>query len=264
MAILQDFLADPAVLEAGTNITIVQDAPGDPVRISSSGGGGGAGPSVDVVSDYNDVFGSSFTSCDQEFDRTGSPTTLPSGWSWVNQGSASFVERFGAGLVRHPGAAGDDVKGAVVSLSGAPAAWRAVAKLGMAKRDTNYFDAGLMLRESASGKLVTFVHISTGTAADSSVINVFGVSKYNSPTSYNSGFGSRYRAASLGGPLYMAIEKVSSSSWKFEVSPDGIAWFTIMSAIDVSSFITPDQVGFGASMVGSQPGDIACHWFRLR
>lgn len=193
---------------------------------------------------------------DYEFE--GSSSSLPSGWSWVNQGSATYQEDYGAGVLASPSSASSFTWRAIVrSLSGAAASWTATVKLPwIGGRGADSYGA-LLLRQSSDGKMVTL-------GTPSSVTGGWYIDKWTTATAYNSSFVSNKTTAHIRVYEYLRIRKNSASSWDFLVSPDGLSWFPIGSAIDVGAYMTPDQIGFGTENHNSETVSASCHWLRLR
>lgn len=193
---------------------------------------------------------------DYEFDATTS--SLPSGWAWVNQSTATYAEANGAGVIHLPNGASTSYRGITRSLSGAPATYDAYLKTFMAAREINFRGTALVLRESSSGKLVVFalahVNAQLQTACD----------KYTNPTTYaGTSFGVNLNMG--GEPKYLRIRKNSTSSYDFMVSPDGRAWFIHTAAGDVGAFMTPDEIGWMGDCEGNtSDAEMSAEWFRLR
>ena len=218
-----------------------------------------AGNRIDNLAEFNGVYGTGVTSFDQEFEAAAGTTSLPSGWSWVNQGSITYAEQFGAGAMTIPTNGNTDTwRGAFQSLSGAASAWTAIAKVeGAGSQAGGAWHYGLILRDSASGKLLPFNYW-------------FGFKlelvRWTNPTTPEGGWYVAHGDAVAWPSMpahYFMIKKNSSSSWDFKFSTDGITWFAVASAIDISGFITPNQIGFGTNPANSAC-QVACHWFRLR
>jgi hypothetical protein len=191
-----------------------------------------------------------------EFD--GDTTSLPTGWSWVNQGSAAYAEKYGAGAVSLPATAGKQFRGIVRAF---PAGnWTATAKLGWATKGTvsNAY-AGLVLRESSSGKLLTF----TGYGINSLDYDTHYIETQSSPTANNSTLASNVPVFPRARCPYFRVRRNSSTSYDFEVSPDGICWASVLAGNDPTGYLTPDQFGIIASFEGTTTGAVACHWLRF-
>lgn len=237
---------------AGAGVTVT-DAGANEALVTIPGG---SGVSVDDAAVFAAVFGAD-TGLDEEFDRT-NESTLPTGWSWVNQGAATFSERLGAGTIAAPSAAGDNVRAIVESISGA--SWSATAKLSLAMPDaTGGHFGGLILRDSTTGEFIGF-YVKGGSAGDPAV------ERWNGPTSFNATtFAPTHGSTFVAATFYMRVTKSSATSYRFEYSADGVAWAMVLDAHDPSGFLTIDQIGvmLNANTAGKNP-QIACHWLRVR
>lgn len=213
---------------------------------------------IDVLSEFNAAYGSTSLGFDYEFE--GSGTTLPSGWSWQNQGSAAYAEGLGVGVISGNGGAGATWRSVLQSLAGAPASWTAVGKFCLIGDTSNYFSGGLVLRDSSTSKLAVTVWSSNAGTPNASM------SKYTNDTTYSASWGGP--VSMLGGlaPFYLRLKKNSATSYDTAISYDGVTWGTIVTGIDVSAWMTPNQIGFAFDQEKSAttPGAIGCHWFRMR
>lgn len=258
-------MADHSLIDGGlthlttpttnTRMYAVSDPAGTPaegyVELSQLGSGGGL-----VTVDDPALWGTDL-GYDQEFDRN-NVATLPTGWAWVNQGSATYLERFGGGCVTVPVRSGTyDWKLLVGSV---PAGnWAATMKLsGISHRGGSAYPGVMVLRDSSSGKFLTLAPYPDTTP-------VVYVDLWTSATAYGSSIGSHDVMSNQGRDAvqYMRITKNSSTSYTFEVSTDGIAWIVVRSAYDPTATLAPDQIGFGA-IADTIDGAVACHWVRLR
>lgn len=236
-----------AALVAGSNITITVNDPADTITIGSSAGSGFNPIPVDDPTNFGSDLG-----FDYEFGA--STSSLPSGWSWVNQGTATYNESYGAGVIDHPGAGGDDVKAIVQTIPGS-SSFLCTAKVSLTAEDTNYVYTGIVLRDSASGKLIVF---GFGVNRGLSVID------YTSPTVWSS---NRLTSGTIGfvhAPQYLRVRKNSSTSWDFQASADGVGWRKFLTASNITGFMTPNQIGFAVHRNGGSQAVGACHWFRIR
>lgn len=190
-------------------------------------------------------------SYDVEFDTDGS--SLPAGWSWVNQGSATWAQAFGAGVLTHPGNASDDVK-AIVRALPTESTWTATAKIGIGTPDTTGYVVGMCLRDSASGKLFVLGTRHTRT---------FAGFHFASPTSFTS---TQFTTINIGDMFrYVRIRRNSATSWDLQGSPDGVAWLRAASAVNVTTTLgTPDQIGLVVYRIGATETVGSFHWFRVR
>jgi hypothetical protein len=215
--------------------------------------GGGAGTTVDDPDTFDAVYGADL-GYDVEFDGSGS--SLPSGWSWLNQGAATFAERLGAGTLSFPAASGDNIRGLYRALP-TESTWQAIAKLSVTTGTpaSTATIAGMFLREAASSEL-TFAEVLFTTTPKYEVIRM------NSPTSFNAASTSVTGQALS--TFYMRVKRNSATSYDFSISADGIGWYTYASAHNPSAFMTADGLGFGASFNNNIVGALSCHWFRVR
>lgn len=192
---------------------------------------------------------------DYEFNETTS--SLPTGWSWLNQGSSTYVEALGAGLVTDPGHSGYQTRGLVRAVP-AGASWTVTQKVSMnGGLGTPDFYAGVILRESSTSKLFSFYKYSVSTADN------FYVDRWTNNTTYLSNVTNGAYHGRRESTIYLRIKKNSATSWDFLISPDGIGYSTVVAAHNVSTHMTPDQIGFAINTVTTIPGGVACHWYRV-
>lgn len=190
---------------------------------------------------------------DYEFDVDGSPTTLPAGWSWVNQGGASYIEEHGAGRIIGTSQTGDQWR-MIVRTAPTAAAWTLTTKTTFAAGPANYSNLGVILRESSSGKLFYFGY-AQGT--------LISISHFSGPTAF---VANDLTETGFVGARYWRVKKNSATSYDFLYSYDGVAWRTCLAGNNLTTYCTPDQIGFGAdaSTTASGTNEVACHWWRTR
>lgn len=195
---------------------------------------------------------------DYEFNNTSS--SLPSGWSWFNQGTATYAEADGAGLITEPGKTTENWRGIVRAIP-AGTSWTATAKLSCSGRfQTDTYDMALILRESSSGKIQELDRYSHSTITNGACY----VNRWTNSTTYSaSPAGATPVHGRFDSILYFRIKKNSATSYDFLVSPDGLGYHSILAANDVSAFMTPDQIGFGLNSRNNVPSTVACHWYRV-
>lgn len=208
------------------------------------------GKSVDNPSDFIVANGAA-SAFDYEFE--GQTSSLPSGWSWVNQGTSVYTETMGAGTIVPQIASGDHWRIIVRSLSGAPSTWLATAKIQGICTNGQAYLGSIILRESSSGKFVAYSIYN---------INRIYVEKWTDENTYSGAASSDIIGYDY--PKYLRVRKNSSSSWDFEASMNGLAWAPSDAAYNVSSFCTPDQIGFGLSATGSTSAAGSIEWLRVR
>jgi hypothetical protein len=200
---------------------------------------------------------------DQEFDADYS-TALPAGWSWINQiAGATYTEEHGAGRIDFPALANtSEVVGVFRSLP-ALASFTITGKLRLHVRaPANYLGPALLLRESSTGKILTWFEYLSNMQT--------GGNLWTNATSFNStviGSGTTLATAQQGIPPYWRIRKNSATSWDFLVSYDGIGWAPWFTGINVSTWLTPNQFGWGFDQFAAtaqNAGAVVCEWIRVR
>lgn len=222
----------------------------DPIPASTPpDGGGGALPSIDDPVLFAEVFGPDL-GYDQEFDRTAA-ATLPAGWSWFNQGTATYRERFGAGIVTPPAPASQQHRGIVRPIPVEPA-WTLTAKITASGANFNFSWYGLLLTDGTKMVQLRVANDNSGT-----------LSTYNDSAGAG-GAGIASNQARDDSP-YFRMSKASASSYAFEFSQDGLTWRTVHAGYNVGAFMTPTHVGFVTGATNG-PGivEVACHWLRVR
>lgn len=187
---------------------------------------------------------------DYEFDGRGS--TLPSGWEWLNQGSCTYEERDGAGVITVP-ASSNQLRGIVRAVP-SESEWEATLEFstarGSALGSDNEF-SGLILVDDSNVPLMLRL-ASTAGWATSQWANLSLGSGSNLATSAT--------RATRG---LLRVRRNSSSSWDFAVSSDGVSWARLDSARNVGSHITPTKIGFATFNNTAQISDFAIHSFRV-
>lgn len=210
-------------------------------------------PSIDNLTAFNTAYGSAL-SYDYEF--AADTTSLPSGWSWVNQSTSTYQEKGGKGAISAPATSTVNWRLLMRALP-SESTWTAYAKLTayMSTAADAFF--GLLLRESSSGKLQDVSCYPTTSA--------FYVSRWTNATTYStSPAGPLADHVARSSTVYFRIKRNSATSYDFSMSPDGVLWRTILAANDVSAFMTPDQIGFGLDVTNNIVSGVACDWFRVR
>jgi hypothetical protein len=222
------------------------------VSYTGTGGGGGSGAGS-RVDDPADTLWSGSTTYDVEFDTD--TTSLPSGWSWVNQGSMTYEQKFGMAVLLHPTTTtgGAAIRGITRSLP-AGSTWTATIKLNLSTRPTGNTILGFALRDSATGKMQLFgLQYSGGQRVH--------CSNWNSATSFSADV---QNDAAGDYPRYLRIKRNSSTSYEFEQSMDGVAWTAFRSAHNPTTFVTPDQIGLVVYQGDVNKVGTTVEWFRVR
>ena len=191
---------------------------------------------------------------DQEFNATSSsPPSTPTTWSWVNQVSGTtWTEASGAGVIYHPGNAGDSYRGIFTGLP-SPTAWTATAKLIVNGANVNYTAIAVALRDSVSGKMYAFLN-------DNSAKSMVG-QNWNSPTSWS---GNVHSNVYMDFPRYYRVSRTSTTSYTFQYSTDGIGWVTMASGYNPTGFVTPNQIGLIMNRSSTAAASMSAYWFRVR
>lgn len=182
-------------------------------------------------------------------------TSLPTGWAWLNQGTATYAQAFGAAFITDTGAS--TVRGIEQNLPSG-SSWVAIAKMVMPAKSANFRNGGLYIRDGATGRLTLFsMGHTSGVTGGLSV----QIDNWTNATTYS--------AAALGGAAvipnltYLAVRKNSATSWDFLGSADGLSWANLDLARNITSFTaTPSKIGFGWST--SDATRLSLHWFRVR
>lgn len=214
--------------------------------------------SIDRASDFSDVMGPDL-GFDCEFNRSDA-STAPTGWSWVNQGAATYLERFGVGSIALGSAAGNNMIGFSRTAPGT-ATWMATAKVrasGVGGSNGPY--VGIAVRDSVSGKFVTMVH-SGGT-------DNIQVDNYSNPTTYGGSSpvpSVRFPNRSVAGGWFVAVRKNSATSFDFLASADGISWLPVLLAHNPTTYLgtAPTDIMLCGMPYGST-AHATFEWFRIR
>lgn len=162
-----------------------------------------------------------------------------SGWSWVNQGSATVTYSLGYGYLSAPANATDSLR---MQTRSASAPYTVTARIRVKTNDTqNYFAAGLMCRDSGSGGIINFGIAGNG--------GVKVISYYHaSPTS---GGSMRGTAINLGiySDLWLRLSD-NSTNRVLEYSINGADWLQHSSTANTTD-VTCDQVGWFSNSANS-------------
>lgn len=192
---------------------------------------------------------------DIEFDANNS-ASLPTGWGWVNQGSATYLERFSVGSMGYP--TGQNTNSVRILSRSVPtaSAYTMVAKMTlMSQPNGGNVYQGLILRDSATGKFAMFA---IGTAG-------ITLTYWTNATTFSSTPNSDgVVLADIGGPIYLRIKKNSSTSYDFATSYDGVTWRDMATGINITTHMTPDEYGFGQTTTGQKVMIVGMDWVRIR
>lgn len=185
---------------------------------------------------------------DLEWERRGPIypfTAVPdTGWSSVNAGSSTFTAEADSMVLSSPSDVSSNYRLRVRTLS--PASNYSIEfYLDMTAIDINSGDAwamGAVLRESSSGKFLTFEQIvSSGSFPNGAVLRA---GKWNGYTSFNSAYRSRYVQFLSHGVPHLFRFRDDGTYRYFEYSYDGRTWLEFHK-VGRTDFCTPDQFGLG-------------------
>lgn len=161
------------------------------------------------------------------------PLTVPikTGWSWVNQGTATVDESKDYISLTAPANGTSNLR---VRVRTAPATPYTITALITANtRPINFTGCGLLFRESSSGKMHTM-------ALGYSSGRIFLSQAYNGPTA---GFNTTY-ASEAEWELRKWLRIADNGTNRvMSISHDGITWYAFHT-ISRTSFLTADQIGF--------------------
>jgi hypothetical protein len=221
------------------------------VVVTVTSGGGSTLVHIDDPSLWGTLLSETY-----EFDAD--TTSLPSGWSWMNQGSATYKEKFGKGKVSFAGNASYNSRGIYRAVPGA-STWSAVLKLNITLLGVSgspSANAGVFLRGS-TGKILQYGTFSSGN---------IGLEQASAPTTYagNAGLVTTQFVPILE-EVYFRIKKNSSTSYDFGISADGVEFDDTSAAYDPTAFLgTISDFGIYAnSTATTRKAIVACEWLRV-
>lgn len=165
-----------------------------------------------------------------------SPSSLS--WSWVNQGSAT-ISTVGNGFLglNGPGQGSLSLRCRVKSLA-ASSNYTLTACLFFSGQLSQSLDNfGILLRDSATGKMVTLTFQYSGTAGETLALGGFAFT--NATTFSTTYFQQNVWPSS---PVWLRFVD-DGANRKYQYSTDGISFSTMFSH-GRTTFITPDQAGF--------------------
>lgn len=180
-----------------------------------------------------------------------------SGFSWVNQGSASVVTANGGiQLIGPVGSGSEDVHLRVQNVSfslpiSAPYSLTVGFLAGL--YPDNQTSCGLVFRESSTGKFIFF-----RLKFDDTVVSkhdlVISIDKYNSPTSLNSNY-QAVSASTLNAPLIWFKMEDDGANLIFKISNDNKKFITIDSRVRTDFLLSgPDEIGIAVNSTTTSGG----------
>lgn len=171
------------------------------------------------------------------------PMTIPpsSGWSWVNQGTASIDTTPGAHTISAPATAPNNLRLRTRTAAATP--YTITAAMLLDRYAVNYTYSGVFFRDSASGKLHTFGW-QTNTAL--SGVGFYRSAKFTNATTFSADYShSLYHCPNHGAVMFLRIAD-DGTNRICSVSHDGYTWIAIHS-VGRTDFLTADEIGFFVS-----------------
>lgn len=244
-----DIAYDPTA--SGLTATDVQAAI-DELETLSGGGGGTGGDPVDDPAEWGADLG-----YDQEWNAG---AAVPTGWAWVNQGTATATRTKGRLLIAEPTLASGNQLRLIERALPSPSVWEAVVKMrGRVWPPASTYGHFICLRDSVSGKIVAF-GLNGGGASTWTV----GRWNWTNASTLSAAALNTVSDAVLTWPFWK-VRRNSATSWDFEVSQDGVVWNTVEAAHNVQTFLgtAPTHIGLGLWR-NNVLTSAAFDWFRVR
>lgn len=195
-----------------------------------------------------DALPASPRSFDDEFDAG----TLDGKWSWVNQSTATATLSHSHLTLTTPYSSGAGIRAIVQSIS---APFVVVAHISVLHKMDSYPYVGLVLRESGTGKLVTFQITSDNGSP------TIQVQKWSDATTYVATVFSQ--KSPTGFAAYLRITD-NNTNYIFEASHNGVSWY-IIGTVSRTAYMSgaANQIGLMAN-VNSGSGDVvlSCDFIR--
>lgn len=167
--------------------------------------------------------------------------------TWVNQGSASVSNNsYGGWHLNAPAVGASDNNRMLVTSIPGSTPWSFIVRLNVLTLSVNYVDAGLVIRESSTGK---FYRLAWG-------VGGIEVTRWSGPGS----FAANEMAPTpvYGTPIRWGKIAYDGTNIVFSVSHDGLNWLQLRSVGKTSYFTTgPDQVGIVAN-ANQASGGLSC------
>ncbi|TDK88805.1 hypothetical protein EUA02_25715 [Mycobacterium paragordonae] len=170
-----------------------------------------------------------------------------SGWSWVNQGTATTATELGGERITAPSST-RNWRMRVRSLS-PTSNYSARCYVEVAAKPTDAWFTGLVLRDTVTQSFITF---GVGLVSSPAGYNAhLGVNRWASSTTFNSESWHQTSYLLPGGaiPQWLGISDDGTNRY-FQFSHNGVDWITAFSE-SRAAYFTPNQFGFGASNEGS-------------
>jgi len=158
-------------------------------------------------------------------------------FTWTNQGSATITNQGNSLLLTQP--AGTPNSLAIRKKATLTPPYTVDVAFIYPTLAVNFFNAGMIWRESGSGKIV-----SIGVGNDATIGTNIVQANWNSPTSFNAAVAQN--SFTTNGIFFLRAED-DGANRIFSFSGDGENWIVYVT-VARTSFITPDQIGFFADV----------------
>jgi hypothetical protein len=220
-----------------------------------------AATGMDVLANFDDRWGSALGSYDYEFGAADT-TSLPAGWSWVNQGSSAYREVGGLATITASYTGGStsatETHRMITRARPSESAWDLLVKIpSLNCEQVANVRAGIVARNSGSGnyllhgRAITDANISRVKVDTWSALNTISTTEANS--------------VMVSVPTHFRLTQIDASTWVFGVSNDGSIFVTL-------GFYDPsgdgyDEVGICVGLPDTGTFDVASaaiDWFRIR
>jgi hypothetical protein len=224
----------------------------DGTLVTPAGGGGSTLRNVDNPSDA--LWSGTPTGTDLEFETdVTAGSTLPSGWTWVNQGTTTYEQTGGAAILKPPTSGTTEFPRMIVLAIPTATTWTMTMKIGGFQDVSNWIRQGLVLRRASSGH---YTMMSQGAAA-------FQVNDWTATGTFagseNASAGNSYMQN-----FYMRVTKNADGTFTFMKSPDCLSWNAVAGWVSRAAYDTYDQVGLAVNAFASGIQQFAFHWVRFR
>jgi hypothetical protein len=186
-------------------------------------------------------------------------TAVPSGWAWVNQGTATATRTKGKLLLSEPTAASGNELRLIERAIPSESTFEATVKMsGRFWPPAGTFGHFICLRDSVSGKISAFGFNGQGSST-------WSMGRWDWTNASTSSATSLTTTDAALVPRFWQIKKNSATSWDFRLSIDGVVWDTYTAAHNVTTFLgtAPTHIGVGLWR-NNQVTAMAVDWFRVR
>lgn len=190
---------------------------------------------------------------DDEFDDA----SIDAKWGWLNQGAATIAEANGVQLLNCPVSAGAAVNLRCRVEAVAAGNFALIGKLILAANKVNYESSGLILYNSATGKIISFGPNSNATSPNKYI----NITKWTNTTTWSAD------SYTVPWGFLSAFLKITydGTNITFYISPDGIVWGNSCFAETLATFLGAiTHIGFMAnSQNATNTSELAVYWLRV-